>query len=196
MRPSFTYIKLIAASAAFLAFSAHAELQSWKLVGTVYQQTENFTAPAFAAPGKTVTVDYVIDTAVTPSFGSDFNGAVVSFTINGVKSAAAGYISASGEGLNAINVWPASARADNIDFLSFNRFGGPITTTVTEAINDFSVATSSGAFVDFRIDFGTASTWVKPTSFTKQTNTFPAHCNSPVFRKTDPLCPAERPSKK
>jgi hypothetical protein len=184
--------KFLAAATAFLALTAHAELQNWRMTGTVRQASATSPYTAYQTVGNTVTVDYVVDTAVAgdPNWPGMFDGAITAFTVAGVKSASAGYISATGSGLNAINIWPATQRADKINFISFNRFDGPVTTTVTEAVNDFSMATSTGAWVDLRLDFDNAdSVWIKPSSFAKFTPvTKPVYCEKPAPGKRNPRC--------
>jgi hypothetical protein len=187
------------AAAAWVATGAHAEVQVWKLTGTVYDEITSQGTPfvppsSYYAHGKTVTVQYVIDTGVTTTDGSSTYSAVQSFTLNGVGSKATGYISADGGGLNAINESPTTPRADKVTFLSFNRFGGPKATSVSDALTDFSVATAAGVDADYRVDFGSAgSVRVKPTSFTKVI--LPAHCSSPLYRLIDAKCAPLRPIK-
>lgn len=193
MFPTSNFAKLIVAASALLAISAHAELQVWKMSGTVYEeitpQGEPFVPPSsYYAHGKTVTVSYVVDTAATATDGF-FYKSVLAFTVNGIgsKTDSYSYIWADGVGLNGINVAPAAARADKVSFLSFNRLNGAKFTTVSDALNDFSTATANGTDADYRVDFGSAgSVRVKPTSFTKQT--IPAYCKSPLYQLIDPRC--------
>ncbi len=145
--------------------AAHAELQTWRLTSTVNSVDAGFTPPPFAQLGNVFDIDYVIDTE-TPSFpGWDgmFSGAIKSFSVNGVTSQADGYISATGSGLNAINVWPISSRMDGIDFLSFNNFSGFLAADVASALHEFSAGTP--AAVDLRVDFGDDSIRATPSSF-------------------------------
>mgnify|MGYP000072377577 CR=1 FL=1 len=199
MNIAFKFAKLAVAASALVALSAHAEIQVWKMTGTVYEemtpQGGAFVPPSsYYAHGKTVNVDYVVDTAVTTTDGSSTYDAVLAFTVNGIGSKASGTIWADGVGLNAINESPVAARADKVSFLSFNRFYGPKATSVSNALNDFSTATAAGTDVDYRVDFGdTGFVRVKPTSFTKQT--LPAHCSSALFRVIDPKCAPLRPLK-
>ncbi|MBI5924456.1 MAG: hypothetical protein HY836_02550 [Aquabacterium sp.] len=198
MLSTFKFARLMAASAALLAVTAHAELQVWKMTGTVYdeinQQGEPFVPPSsYYAHGKTVTVNYAVDTEASSSDGF-FYSSVLAFTVNGIgsKTDSNSSIWADGVGLNALNVSPVTARADKVSFLSFNRFGGPKVTNVSDALSDFSAATANGTDVDYRVDFGSAgSVRVKPTSFTKQT--IPAHCKSPLYLLIDPRCAPLRP---
>lgn len=164
--------------AIFCLFStgAQAALQTWHLTATTYQKSGTFTPPAFATIGQNITIDYVIDNQTPPMMLGFFSGAVKSISFNGQTSQAGGYIAAQGYGLNAINVWPITGRADGVDFLSFNRFGGAQMSSVAEALNDFSAAASTPS-ADFRIDFGTDSgnsVWAHPTSFTISSVPVPA----------------------
>ena len=163
--------------ACLFSTGTQAALQTWRLTATAYNQSGGFTPPAFAAIGQTVTIDYLIDNQTPSLMGNGlYSGAVQSIFFNGEISQTGGYISATGDGLNAINVWPISGRADGVDFLSFNRFGGPLASSVIEALNDFS-ATASTSLTDFRIDFGTNSgnsVWAHPTSFTVSSVPVPA----------------------
>ncbi|HEX5357813.1 MAG TPA: hypothetical protein VFW93_16540 [Aquabacterium sp.] len=193
MFSTFKFARLVAASAALLAVTAHAELQVWKMTGTVYEeltpQGDPFVPPSsYYAHGKTVTVNYVVDTAATATDGF-FYKSVLAFTVNGIGSRADSnsYIWPDGVGINGINVSPVKARADKVSFLSFNRLYGAKFTNVSDALNDFSTATANGTDVDYRVDFGSAgSVRVKPTSFDKQT--IPAHCKSPLYLLIDPRC--------
>jgi hypothetical protein len=149
----------------FLANSAHAELQTWRLTATSYQAQNGFTPPAFATVGNNLEIDYVIDTTAAADSGEDssFSGAIKSFTINGTTSQSAGYI-INWNGLNAINVWPITARMDGIDFISFNNFSGVTNSDITSALSGFSAAAQTTS-TDLRIDFGDPSVWARPTSF-------------------------------
>ncbi|WP_290874519.1 hypothetical protein [Aquabacterium sp.] len=192
----FKFTKCLAASAALLALSAHAELQVWRMTGMVYDELTSqggaYVPPSSAyAHGKTVNVDYVVDTAVTAPDGGSTYSAIRTFTVNGIGSYAEGTIWADGVGLNALNVGPTRPRSDQVSFLSFNRFNGPKATSVSHALADFSTATAAGVDVDYRIDFGSAgSVRIRPTSFTQQT--LPARCKFPLFRLIDPQCEALR----
>ncbi|HEX5310801.1 hypothetical protein [Aquabacterium sp.] len=150
----------------FLATSAQAELQTWRLTSISYHVQEGFTPPAFAEVGNVFSIDYVIDTQTpsAPGWNGMFSGSVKSFSINGITSLSEGYIAAWGGGLNAINIWPSTGRTDGIDFISFNHFGGNGATSVSSALAEFSLAASTNA-VDLRIDFGDKSVWAKPSSF-------------------------------
>ncbi len=152
---------------AFLAAPAHAGLQTWRLTSTADRVSDGFVPPLFAQAGNVFSIDYVIETHTPSSPGWDgvFSGAVASFSVNGIASHAAGYISATGIGLNAINVWPTSGRADGLDFVSFVLFGGSLVASVPSALNEMSAATP--AAVDLRIDFGNHSVWAKPSSFAR-----------------------------
>lgn len=85
-------------------------------------------------------------------------------TINGVTSESQDYISACGEGLNAINVGPNDARLDGIDFISFNNFAGGTQVDVASALKGFANAVLT-SHTDLRVDFGDKSIWAKPSSF-------------------------------
>ncbi len=121
MNIAFKFAKLAVAASALVALSAHAEIQVWKMTGTVYEemtpQGGAFVPPSsYYAHGKTVNVDYVVDTAVTTTDGSSTYDAVLAFTVNGIGSKASGTIWADGVGLNAINESPVAARADKVSF--------------------------------------------------------------------------------
>lgn len=156
---------LLIASLIALSAPAQAELQTWQLTATVYQVDSGFTPPPFAAMGQTFQVDFVIDTLVPASDPHFFNGAVTSFSINGITSEAGGYL-LNGAGLNAINAAPTSLRADGIDFLSFNNFGGISAPDVTTALQRFAeVVHASSSFAQIRVDFGEQSVFADPSSF-------------------------------
>lgn len=166
IKPAFAVAAAALASLAF-ASAAQAELQTWRLTATSYEVERGFTAPAFAEVGNSFTIDYVIDVQ-TPSlegwFGL-FDGAVKSFTINGVTSLSDGYVvSLEDGGLNAINIWPRNLRSDGIDFISFNNFEGTPSADVASALRDFAAFASTG-YTDLRVDFGENSVWAAPTSF-------------------------------
>ncbi len=150
-----------------LAAPAHAGLQTWRLTSTADHVSDGFVPPLFAQAGNVFSIDYVIETHTRSAPGWDgvFSGAVVSFSVDGIESRAAGYISATGIGLNAINTWPTAGRADGLDFVSFVLFGGSLVASVPSALNEMSAATPLS--VDLRIDFGNHSVWAKPSSFAR-----------------------------
>lgn len=142
--------------------AAQAELQTWRLSATVYQeQGGDFTPPPFAQIGQRVNIDYVINTAAYFN-GYFYNGAVVSVSFNGQTSQTGGYVWPS-PGFSAINTYLYD-RADGVDFLSFNYFNSRQTYSLLEALNDFSTAAPTSD-TDFRIDFGPNSVWAHPDSF-------------------------------
>jgi len=160
----------LVAAASTLAVQAHAELQTWRLTATAYKQAAEDALPDYVSLGSTITVDYTIDTqtpadTTIPGF---FSGAVVNFSFHGETSDAQGYLSATGSGLNAINIWPVSMRNDTLNFLSFNLFTDKTSPDVASALNDFATATANpgGAdWTDLRLDFNNGSVWAKPESF-------------------------------
>ena len=156
---------IVSIAALACAASAHADIQTWRLTSTSYRVQDGFTAPAFAQTGNTFSIDYVIDTSAPTLFGpgSGFSNAVQSFTLNGITSAASGYIMAGGS-LNAINIWPTSGRNDGIDFISFNNFAGTPQTDIASALKEFSTYAKTRS-TDLRVDFGDKSVWAQPSSF-------------------------------
>lgn len=160
---------LFVVAALLTATGAHASLETWRLTATAYNQSGGFIPPAFAAVGQNISIDYLIDNQAPHLFGGPgtYHGAIISISFDGQVSQVGGYIVAEGWGLNAMNVWPISGRADGVDFLSFNRFDGPQTSSILEALNDFSAAAPTSS-ADLRIDFGpnsSNSVWAHPTSF-------------------------------
>ncbi|MET3131123.1 hypothetical protein AAKU55_001381 [Oxalobacteraceae bacterium GrIS 1.11] len=150
----------------FLSVPAHAELlQTWRLAATTYQdQGGRFTPPSFVKIGQKFSIDYVIDTEA-PSGGVGFNGVVKSFSINGITSLSDGYLlSMRGIIFNAINVGPSSARADGINFISFNNFSGTDKQDITSLLAGFAAAAPTSA-ADLRVDFGVNSIWAHTNSF-------------------------------
>ncbi|MBU0915415.1 hypothetical protein [Aquabacterium parvum] len=166
IKPAFA---VAAAALASLAISApaQADLQTWRLTATSYQVESGFDAPAFAELSKTFTVDYVFDT-LTPSLDTwpgTFDGAVKSFTINGDRSQAGGYIvTLGGDGFSVINVMPSKKRSDGINFISFNHPDGVASADVASALKDFAAKTAMGR-TELRLDFGAYSIYASPTSF-------------------------------
>ncbi|MBU0915417.1 PEP-CTERM sorting domain-containing protein [Aquabacterium parvum] len=158
-----------AATLTLLAFAApaQAELQTWSLTATAYELTDGFTAPAFAELGKTFRIDYVIDIQ-TPSlegWSGLFDGAVKSFTINGLTSLSEGYVVSVDEGgLNGINTWPIDARSDGIDFVSFFNLDATSYTDVASTLKDLATFAPTSSTV-LRVDFGENSVWAAPTLF-------------------------------
>lgn len=160
----------LVAAATTLAVQAHAELQTWRLTATAYQQAAEDALPDYVSVGSTITVDYTIDTqtpadTTIPGF---FSGAVLNFSLHGETSDAQGYLSATGSGLNAINIWPVSTRSDALNFLSFNLFADKTSPDVASALSDFATATANpgdAGSTDLRLDFNNGSVWAKPVSF-------------------------------
>lgn len=154
-----------AAALASLAFSApaQAELQTWRLTATSSSVQEGLTAPSFAELGKSFTIDYVIDT-LQPSM-SDWPGlfydSIKSFTINGVKSSAGGYIAAFG-GNNAISTWPNVARSDGIEVILFESLIPRAHANVSSALQEFATSQSTALRLDFA---GQKSIRATPVSF-------------------------------
>ncbi len=166
IKPASVFAAAAIASLAFAA-PAQAELQTWSLTGTAYEVSEGFTAPAFAEVGKTFRIDYVIDIQ-TPSlegWSGHFDGAVKSFTINGLTSLSEGYVvSVNDGGLNGINTWPIDARSDGIDFISFFNLQAASYTDVASTLKDLATFATASSTV-LRVDFGDNSVWAQPTSF-------------------------------
>lgn len=160
----------LVAAATTLAVQAHAELQTWRLTATAYQQAAEDALPDYVSVGSTITVDYTIDTqtpadTTIPGF---FSGAVLNFSFHGETSDAQGYLSATGSGLNAINIWPVATRSDALNFLSFNLFADKTSPDVASALSDFATATANpgdAGSTDLRLDFNNGSVWAKPVSF-------------------------------
>ena len=159
----------LVATTSTLAIQAHAELQTWRLTATAYQQAAEDALPDYVSLGSTITVDYTIDMqAPSESIVSGLFPAVVNFSFNGEASDAEGYLSATGSGLNAINIWPAAMRADTLNFVSFNLFIEQTSPDVASALNDFAAATATpgeAGWTDLRLDFNNGSVWAKPVSF-------------------------------
>jgi hypothetical protein len=149
------------AACSLYASAAQAELQTWRLTATIYNQSADFTPPPFAQIGQRVNIDYVIDTAA-PFANSAYNGAVISATFNGQTSQTSGYLLAI-PGLNAVNTYLYD-RADGVDFVSFNRFGARQTHSLFEVLNDLSGASHTSS-TDLRFDFGENSVSAHPESF-------------------------------
>lgn len=170
---------ILSIAAVAFAASAHADIQTWRLTSTVYQVQQGFTPPAFLQEGSEFYIDYEINTAqalmpgsggtgTSSGFGGfggfgGFTGPVLSFTLNGITSAASGNISTGG-GLNAINISPTFGRSDGIDFISFNNRAGTSQPDVISALRDFSTYATT-ASTDLRVDFGDKSVWAQPSSF-------------------------------
>ncbi|MBB2484087.1 PEP-CTERM sorting domain-containing protein [Mitsuaria sp. WAJ17] len=155
-----------------LSGAAHADLQKWRLSATVYSVSEGFTAPAFAALGRTVTVDYLIETSATPSGDAlkSYPGALGAVFVNGQYTTVDGDVFSLGTGLAGINTALHAKRSDRLGFLSFNRFNPAETSNLTELLMDISAATP-GSYVDFRMDFGSDTVHAHPASF-EQLKTF------------------------
>lgn len=162
---------LVTLALASLTGAAQADLQKWRLSATVYSVSEGFTAPAFAALGRTVTVDYMIETSVHPSDGwpTAYPGALGAVFVNGEYSTVDGDIFSLGAGLAAINAALHAKRPDGLRFLSFNRFAPVETSRLLELLADFSAA-APGGVVDFRLDFGSNSVHAHPASFEQLTS--------------------------
>lgn len=166
---------ILSIAAVAFAASAHADIQTWRLTSTVYQVQQGFTPPAFLQEGSEFYIDYEINTsqALMPGSGSGgtgtssgfggFSGSVLSFTLNGITSAASGNISTGG-GLNAINISPTFGRSDGIDFISFNNRAGTSQPDVISALRDFSTYATT-PLTDLRVDFGDKSVSAQPSSF-------------------------------
>ena len=145
---------------ALVASTAQAALQTWQFTGTVYQKNDGFVPPAFASIGNTLTVEYLFDTTAS------IESSTISVTFNGETSiVASSNINWAGS-LDAINVAPLSLRLDGVNFLSFNYFSPPASTTVSQFLNNYSTeAATPSSSLDLRLDFGPQSVWASPTSF-------------------------------
>lgn len=164
---------LVSIAALACAASAHADIQTWRLTSTAYRVQQGFTPPAFLQEGNEFYIDYEIDTSqpLMPGSGSGgtgsgfggVSGPVLSFTLNGITSAASGNISTGGS-LSSVNIGPTSGRSDGIDFISFNNFAGTPQTDVVSALKEFSTYAKTRS-TDLRVDFGDKSVWAQPSSF-------------------------------
>lgn len=158
-----------AATLALLAFAApaQAELQTWRLTAQSYYVQAGSIAPALAEVGNSFTIDYVIESQqeAREDFPGLFDGAIKSFTINGVKSQAEGYVFSSTEGgLNGINTYPSAPRSDGIDFISFYNAGESSSADVASTLKLLSMFASSDLTV-LRVEFGMGIIVAKPSSF-------------------------------
>lgn len=158
-----------AAALTLLAFAApaQAELQTWRLTTTTFWVLPDFTPPAFAEVGNSFTIDYVIESQLPAQedWPGLFDGAVKSFTINGVKSQADGHALVSDRGgLNGINTYPSDARSDGINFISFYNAGEFSSADVASTLKLLSTFATSDLTV-LRVDFAENSLWARPSSF-------------------------------
>jgi hypothetical protein len=171
---------------ALAASSAHAELQVWRFKGQVDQHSIGETAlPAFVNIGTQVTIDYLIDMSVPVVPDTIVNNFVKRIRINGRNVEATGYLIAWPGSLNAINTSITNARADGLNFISFNRSSPPVVNSAKEALEDYKLAVATTPMQN-RLDFGGSSAYVGATSF--QQVQLPSVCKSPFFVKLDPRC--------
>lgn len=170
---------ILGALALTMAAQAHAELQTWRLQGTIQEIRDDgagWTPPPVFQLGQALTIDYVIDVdAPTGVEGYDAN-AIRGITINGEQGAegSAGYISMQGWGLNT-NV---AGNSHGIEFVSFNdnelAFTGEEgrAKSVREALSLYAAHTALNstdlhafASTEVRLDFGSYSVWSAPQQF-------------------------------
>ncbi len=160
------WLKIVILSFTLIAGTAQAQLQTWRFIGTVYQQNSGFVPPSFAAIGQMLTVDYVFDTAAS------IESSTKSVSFDGATSSVdSSNINLGGGILDAINVSPLSPRPDGVTFMSFNYAGAPPATTVSQFLNNYSVASGyaipADTRINLRLDFSSYSVWASPTSFVR-----------------------------
>lgn len=166
----------ITTAALLCAATAHAELQTWRLTGTVYKQSGNVTI-GWLGLGQDVQVDYLIQTDARRQWaGSDSYGDLVrnvSFNSSTPVAASGSYLSFfGGGGLTAINTSLDPVLAQGLDFISYNHFRGlPTNTSLPDALLDMS---TNVRFGDVRFDLGnSASSWINVSSFKVVTSPVP-----------------------
>lgn len=157
-----------AATLTLLAFAApaHAELQTWRLTSTSIKVGNDLPGPAFAEVGKSFAIDFVFDTLapVIDGWPGMFEGAIKSFTINGITSQATGDILATGEGINAFGTWPSAPRSDGLTDVSFHNFEAAFHHDVASALKEFATFAPTSS-TGLQLIFVDVTVYAQPTSF-------------------------------
>lgn len=163
------HIASFAIASLALVSTAQAATEAWHLEGTIYQATSSaVNIPDGLRVGQSFTVDYLVDNAAQ-SNGYFISGAIQQISVNGVSTAADGYIAEGGLGLN---VTPSSPIL-GLNFVSFNALNLLQTSlpaapsSVDELLSQYgrSPLTNDG---DIRFDFegqNYPSVWGHVTSF-------------------------------
>lgn len=165
IKPSFAVAAAALASLAFAA-PAQAELQTWRLTATSFKVGNDLPGPAFAEVGKSFAIDFVFDTQVPAVDGwpGMFDGAIKSFTANGITSEALGGIVANGDGINAFGSWPSAPRSDGLIDISFYNLGGVFHADVASALKEFAAVAATDS-TGVQLNFVDWTVYAQPTSF-------------------------------
>ena len=156
------------AALALLAFAApaQAEFQTWRLTATSIKVGNDLPGPAFVEVGKSFAIDFVFDTQTPAVEGwpGMFDGAIKSFTTNGITSQAVGDILAAGEGINAFGSWPSAPRSDGLTDVSFHNFDAAFHPDVASALKEFATFAPTSS-TGLQLNFVDLTVWAQPTSF-------------------------------
>lgn len=167
IKPAFA-VAAAAGTLALLAFAApaQAELQTWRMTATSIKVGNDLPGPAFVEVGKSFAIDFVFDTQVPALNGwpGMFEGAIKSFTTNGIKSQAVGDILAAGEGINAFGTWPSAPRSDGLTDVSFHNFDAAFHPDVASALKEFATFAPTSS-TGLQLIFVDVTVYAQPTSF-------------------------------
>jgi hypothetical protein len=144
---------------------AQAELQSWTITAQSFSSTNNYIAPPFMEPGKSFDITFLIDTLATENNSAVFEGAIKSFTINGITSQSNGII-VNREEFNAIATTPQASRPDEISYISFSTHSAISASNIIASLENFSqVSKNSPISTEITVSFYNGSILARPTSF-------------------------------